>query len=553
MKRAGIYNGAKLLIALVMIAVILPSVAVRVKNEEQNKDVVVSLLYNDIRMKLSNQELDRELRKYQELGVRTMTVQEEDLNSLISSGTVTCLKYNVVKHRFDDESEDLVKQLDGLPDINNDSYVIITKRDQSKAFLKEWIPIKFSPAEYYYCQSNLGADIYVLYDGTPLTWQISIGYKEEELKYIRDMGFDIAFDVKIKNYSELGYLGEYDRLIKEYGVKYFNIRDNSRHPKNEPNAKANYEGISKLISDNDMVLVVTENADQLSNEKPMGYGTIFEENKSRVIRAYETYIVQPDDTEYMFRYQQYLNSTIDRNIRFINVTQVTNAYGTHMEQNELTQKAVGAYIDKINRIGYNTEGFSLNYDYDVNRPLTSAAALVLMGLMLLTMIEWLMGRSYLPLTVLAGIGCVLGAAATFKLPAGLVQLYPSLFAVLAPCFCLTAVFVFADRMRDRLGRLAYIVSIMLLALASMCLCGLVQGGLLSGIDYYINFTIFRGIKLSLYAPMVYSMFAYYMIFVKKNTLRRKKAHDRQDKGLLAAARGNVWSGGRDIYHAQRQC
>ena len=518
MKKTRVYNIVKAVIALIMIAMIIPSVVTRVKNEEQNKDVVVSLLYNDIRMKLSDEELDQELRKYRELGVNTMTVQEEDLNSLISSGTITCLKYNVVKHRFDDESEDMVKQLDVLPNINNDSYILITKRETSKDFLKQWIPLKFSENEYTTCVSSTGADVYVLYDGTPLTWQISIGYDEAELAYIRDLGFDIAFDTKIKNYSVTGYLDEYDRLIKEYGVKYLNIRDNGRHPKNEPNDKANYEGISELIKNNDVALVVTENWDQLSNEKPMGYETIFEDNQNKVIRAYETYIVQQDPTEYMFRYQQYLNSTIDRNIRFLNVTQVTNAFGTHMEQNELTQKAIGTYIKKINALGYNTNSFSLSYDYKVNRPLTSAAALVLMGIMLLTLIEWLMGRSYTPLTILCGVCCVLGAAATFKLPDSLIELYPSIFAVLAPCFCLTAVFVFSERMADKLNRFKFIVGTMLLALASLCLCGLVQSGLLSGIDYYINFTIFRGIKLSLYTPMIYSMLAYYMIFLKKNNV-----------------------------------
>ncbi|MGN1097411.1 MAG: DUF5693 family protein [Clostridia bacterium] len=520
MTKKRVYNIVKAAIALLMVLIILPSVVQRVSNESQNKNVVVSLLYNDIKMKLSKEDLDRELDEYKKLGVNTITVQEEDLNSLISSGTITCIKYNVLLHKYDDESEDMIKQIKNLSHITNDSYILVTKRDDSKAFLKKWIPLKYSDEEYAYFKTAYGADMYVLYDGTPLTYQISVGYMESDLKYLHDKGFDIAFDARIKNYKVQGYLDEYDRLIKEYGVKYFNIRDNYRHPKKEKEAAANYKGISNLIKNNDLVLVVTENPDQLSNEKPIGYATIFNDNSDKVIRSYETYIVQNSDpTEYMFRYYQYLNSTIDRNIRFINVTQVTNATGTHLEQNELTKKAVKTYIDKINSIGYNTDGFTLNYDYqDVNRRLTAAAALVLMGIMLLTLIEWLMGRSYVQLTALAAICCVLGAAATFKLPVSLVQLYPSVFAVLAPCFCLTSVFVFAENMKDKLDRWKYISSMLLLALVSLCLCGLVQGGLLSGIDYYINFTIFRGIKLSLYAPMVFSMLAYYMVFIKKRNV-----------------------------------
>ncbi len=508
------YSLIKAALALLMVILILPSVFTRVKNETQNKNVVVSLLYNDIKMKLSAADLDRELDEYKKLGVNTVTVQEEDLNSLISSGTITCIKYNVLLHKYDDESEDMIKQIMDLRDITNDSYILVTKRDQSKEFLAKWIPLKYSSDEYAKYETATGADMYVLYDGTPMTYQISVGYMESDLAYLQSKGFDIAFDARIKNYKTTKYIEEYDRLIKTYGVKYFDIRDNARHPKKETDAASNYNGISKLIKDNDMVLVVTENPDQLSNEKPMGYNTIFNENSDKVIRAYETYIVQPDPTEYMFRYQQYLNSTIDRNIRFINVTQVTNATGTHLEQNELTKKAVGAYIKKINSLGYNTNSFSLNYDYDINRTLTSAAALVLMGIMLLTMIEWLMGRSYRWLTILAAVCCALGAVATFKLPSAIVMLYPSVFAIIGPCFVLTAVYVFADRFRDRMGTWQFVLEALGLALAGMCVCGLVQGGLLSGIDYYINFSIFRGIKISLYAPMVYSMLCYYMIFVK---------------------------------------
>ncbi len=519
MNKSKLYNGVKIILAAAIIAAMLPTAFVRVRNESRNRSVVVSLLYNDIKMKLSKKDLDEQLDEYKKLGVNTVTVQEEDLNSLANSGTVTCLKYNVLLHKYEEENEDMIAQIRDLPDITNDSYVLITKRDVSKALLREWIPLKYSKDEYAFFTTAENADLYVLYDGTPQMHQISVGYREDDFEYLRSKGFDIAMDARIKNYSVLDYLDEYDRLIKTYGVKFFDIRDNSRHPKKETDAKANYEGISRLIKDNDMTLVVSENPDQLSNEKPIGYNTIFRDNQDNVIRAYESYIVQKGDpTEYMFRYYQHLNSTIDRNIRFINVTQVTNANGTHLEQNELTKKAVKAYIDKINSLGYNTNSFELDYDYTVNRRLVSALALVLMGIMLLTMIEWLAGRSYKVLTCLAALGCAFGFLATFRLPESLVQLYPSLFALLAPCFCLTAAFVFAAKNRDALKTAPYIAGLLALSLGSLCLAGLVQGVLLSGIDYYINFSIFRGIKLSLYAPMVYSMLAYYMIFVKTSNV-----------------------------------
>lgn len=516
-----LYNTIKGIIAALLIAMLVPCAVIRADNEGKNRNIVVSLLYNDIKMKLPASTLDEQLEKYRKIGVDTVTVQEEDLNSLINSGSITCIKYNVLLHRFDDESEAMIKKLSGIEKISNDSYILITKRDFGKQFLKKWLPLKYGSDEYKYVKFNAETDIYVIYSGEAYAHQISVGFNEEQIEYLYNKNFNIALSVQVKNYSQQGYLDEFQKIIDKYNVKYLIIKDDYRHPEKETDAKANYNGISKLISKNNMVLVVTENADQLSNEKPIGYKKIFDDNKDNVIRSYETYIVPGGDpTEYMFRYYQYLNSTIDRNIRFINVTQITSATKTYLEQNYLTQKAVKKYVDKINTMGYNThhgdEGFQVRYDYSVNRRAISAIALVIMGLMLLTMLEWLIGKKYKLLIALAAAGCVLGVGATFVLPMSLVELYPSLFAVLAPCFCLTAVFVYAKEMKGILKTMPFIISTMLLALISLSFCGLVQGALLSGIDYYINFAIFRGIKLSLYVPMLYAMPAYYLLFMRKD-------------------------------------
>ena len=99
MTKAKVYNLAKAALALVLVLAMLPAVFTRVRNESRNKSVVVSLLYNDIKMKLSAKDLDEQLDEYKKLGVNTVTVQEEDLNSLINNGTVTCIKYNVLLHK----------------------------------------------------------------------------------------------------------------------------------------------------------------------------------------------------------------------------------------------------------------------------------------------------------------------------------------------------------------------------------------------------------------------------------------------------------------------
>ena len=55
---------------------------------------------------------------------------------------------------------------------------------------------------------------------------------------------------------------------------------------------------------------------------------------------------------------------------------------------------------------------------------------------------------------------------------------------------------------------------MVVVLATLCVGMLGMGAMLSGIDYYVNNLIFRGIKLSLLVPVFYTLVIYYLIYVK---------------------------------------
>ena len=71
------------------------------------------------------------------------------------------------------------------------------------------------------------------------------------------------------------------------------------------------------------------------------------------MRSYETYDAsQVEATRYMFRYHQYLNSTIDRNIRFVTISQIHLSYKTYEECTKFTIKAAKEYINKIKELGY---------------------------------------------------------------------------------------------------------------------------------------------------------------------------------------------------------
>ncbi len=502
------------LLIVVLLCALVPSALNRVNNENENKNIVPAVLLKDFRISLSEDTTDKVVDDFKNAGVTTVALMEEDLNSLALNGIITNIKYNVLLHKYDEESMIIAEELRKFPKVANDSYVIITKREESKELLAKWIPDKYTEDEYCHITSG-GNDVYCLYDGSPNVWEVVMGYDESQFEYAKEKGLDIALIFKIKNYKTDAYLEEIDRLVKKYNIKYFNIKDDGRHPENEQDAMMHIEGISKLIKDNNMTLVVTENTDQLSNQRPIGYGKIFAENSDNVVRAYETYDMQDDATKYMFRYHQYLNSTIDRNLKFITITMIDAEKKTFEEQAELTVKATKTYIDKVKELGYNIADVNVDYsDYKGNVEKTGAISSAILVLMCLLIVRLLAGKDLPKLSVLGYVVALLAMPATYVIPVSLVYLYPTVCAIILPCFAITVMFAFVKNYKDKCNTFNLTISAIAVILAVLCAGGLMLGTMLSGIEYYVNNLIFRGIKLSLFFPVVFSIVAYYFMFLK---------------------------------------
>ena len=508
----------RIAIMVILTAMLVPTFALRLSNEGKNKDVVFALNYNNARMVLSDEEFDETLEENKKIGVKTLLIGEESLNSMINAGYVTAIRYNVLCHKYDDESEDIIKLLKGNSRIHNDSYVLITKRDDVKEYLNKWVPSKYSDTEYIKKETSLNADVYVLYEGISDAWKVTMGFDEEKIEYAHKKGFDIALSMMVGAYSRTQYIDYIKEIVEKYNVRFINLKEGHKDESQAEFAKKNYEGLCKLIKGKNLNLIVTETATQLSNQKPIGYEELIKSAKGRVMRGYDTVDFLDKNkgpTIIEKRYYQILNSVVDRNLRFVTVNQLTNGTDNFGERSRKTNSATEQIMSKLEKIGYNTKSYNMLYDYNVNRRFVSAIAITLMILMGLTMIEWLSGKAQRKLELLAIAGIVLGAAFTWKAPEGIVLLYPTLFAVLAPCFAITAVFMFVKHFREKLSSAVFTLSAAAVALIVLLWCGMVQSSLLSGFDYYINSIIFRGIKLSLIIPILYSMVAYALIFAKK--------------------------------------
>lgn len=500
---------------ILALAVMLPAFMCRVKNEKKNTGVLFAVNYNNAAMLLSKSELDKSLEENKKNGINTVIIAEESINSLISAGYITGIKYNVLCHKYDDESEDIIKELKYDDKIHNDSYVLVTKREECKQYLEKWICAKYTDDEYCKIETALGADVYVLYEGISDAWHVATGFDEKKLEAAHKKGFDIVLSMMVGAYSDTEYINGIEEIIDKYNVRFINLKENYKDQTSDKNAKKNYKALCSLIEKKELFLILTENQTQLSNQKPIGYTELIKSAKGRVLRGYETIDTESlnkGETVSEKRYYQILNSVVDRNIRFVVINQLSNGTDTIAEKSEKTNIASKAAMEKLQKEGFVTEGYTMQYDYEINRRATSAAAMTVMILMGLTVLEQLLSKRCKKLETAAYALCLLSVAFTFLAPEAIVLLYPTLFALAAPCFALTQVMVFVRKMREKIPIALLIVSAVGISLLTAAMCGFVQTALLSGLDYYLNSIIFRGIKLSLIVPIIYGAISFAVIF-----------------------------------------
>ena len=123
---------------------------------------------------------------------------------------------------------------------------------------------------------------------------------------------------------------------------------------------------------------------------------------------------------------------------------------------------------------------------------------------------------------------------TFVLPESLVLLYPTVFAMFAPCFCVAVTAVYIHWVKGKMGFWPLLLSTAAVVCGLFVLCGGILTALLSGPDYFLNNLTFRGVKLSLLAPIGFTFLlfaawaydretvAYWWSFLRKKRTKEER-------------------------------
>ena len=134
----------RIAVILILASMLIPAFSVRIANEAKNNDVVFALNYSNAYQALTEEEFEDSLKENKMMGVKTVSIAEESLSTLVTDGRLTCINYRDMCTKYDEESEAIVSLLKDDPKIRKQSFLLITKNHETKEFLNVWIPAKYT-------------------------------------------------------------------------------------------------------------------------------------------------------------------------------------------------------------------------------------------------------------------------------------------------------------------------------------------------------------------------------------------------------------------------
>ncbi len=412
-------------ILLLAVVLTLPGLINRVENEEKNDHIVMSALYNTPAVKLSEEKTDAFLSGLLDAGIGVVSVMEDNFETLSKTGAITCDKIYTVNSRYDEKSRALSElAAKSCPQAGTESFLLTVSGEENKARLAKQFADKFDGRDYAYLGTLDSDDVYVFFNGNKELWEFAVGYNEDVLKMLTDRGFEIALVYTLKNYGVFGYLDEMNALVQEYGIEYLNLKADPRDYAEIPLRAENYQGIADILVNNSMTLVLTEHVTQLSNQRFHGYdyvvNAVLSSEAPKIMRSYETTDdSHADGTRYQHRVEQFLNSTVDRSLRFITVTQIEIDNVSLDQSADDSLQAAKEYKAKAEALGYTVGGEIAPVTYQVNRRLISALAAVVMVMAVLMMVQTVFDKNCLWLTLGAVAVAIAAFGGTFVLPMSL--------------------------------------------------------------------------------------------------------------------------------------
>lgn len=335
----------------------------------------------------------------------------------------------------------------------------------------------------------------------------------------RSEGLDIALCVYANDNISKEYISALKSKIKDTDAKYIMIKSNPEN-KNFRLASDIQKGLFNVIKETGITAVFAENKNQIGNEMPADAYEYFKSSGGKVLRSYETReVTDCTDKEYDRTYFEMLNSIRERNTKFLSVNQLKDTDNTEYNA-ERTMRSAKRFKAKMASLGYTHYDNSDINGYTPNTNKTAAASVFAAVMMCLYILNSFIKKQKIYIDFLFFFGAVGAACACmFILPDSLIALCPTAYAVIMPCFCITFIFNLTENLKTKISGSMLYAAVFALSAAAAMLCSLPLAAMLSGWNYYLGESSFRGVKLALILPAVYG--GVYSCFVCKNKFNIK--------------------------------
>ncbi len=343
-------------------------------------------------------------------------------------------------------------------------------------------------------------------------------------------GFDTA--LFIDEYSEgFSYAELAEKLFSENSLRHVSVC------KDDLVSSMEFLELMDFISDKGINLVFMENESQSANEG--GFDKFPHTANASYMRCYNTSYSQNDKIDTNRRFHQMLNSFKDRNTHFVNIVPFEDMSASAEDNFVAAILSADMFLKETQSMGCPLYNDNIDYsDYKADTAFNMSLAAVLSVLLCYVIFSLVSGRRCLILDIFAlvlAVVCIVFAYLFTRLA----QLaYPLMLAVSLACFVITAFLLCAKGFKDK-SFIIYITINFAVLLSCLSIAGYFLSSSLSGVEYYMYFYTFRGVKLALLVPVLYAGAAYLYIFGIQIPKIRLSALSVLAFVLLASATGAV--------------
>lgn len=436
-------------------------------------------------------------------GTQLVTVDAMTIKGLKAEGRLELISYSSLAINEDVISQQIRNAL-GDYQMKPENLIAIVTDTALGEFLRMELSYRYT--DYTYRLLEDGQTMIFAFQSLTQENDLIAGYDYGDLDLIQRADMKAAVIYPSYSFENPVYPKYFKEFINSNGVSFVVLRHNPYD-----NKKPLSEEMKAVLRSTDFTLVVFENENQISNEKPYLYHDFFQVAKQNVIRGFHMdKILEYDQSLYRYRYYQWFNSALERNTVFIHTNILENPQVDQDTNFSLTAKAISDFTSSLKGYQFPDARENIPYSYPQNTMVMAGGILALSLIYL-----YLLFMSRKPISYLTEgyfVAMMVSVIASYAFASYLAAFFAWLVMVSAVSLITIVLFYQDDTLPPKKKLLWMLLSTFtILAVAIIAIAAL-----LGGIEFYTSTALFYGVKLSLLIPVAVTIFNAYLIYYSKD-------------------------------------